>query len=161
MLCLKGILTTTPIRRNPIRDNNINVYNSTVTSGSDSILESNTAFFGNSNEPSDYTGPGDVALSFTDSSSSDYAMKNNVYFSNSTLIGDVAFTSNWNANFDTIGHDSNGDGVADTNLGWADDSLNVDELNLTLDNGSKWVGGLLSMLRLSTQQICLMLQPIA
>ena len=121
-------------------DNNINVYNSTVTSGSDSILESNTAFFGNSNEPSDYTGPGDVALSFTDSSSSDYAMKNNVYFSNSTLIGDDAFTSNWNANFDTIGHDSNGDGVADTNLGWADDSLNVDELNLTLDNGSKWVG---------------------
>ncbi|EGT0623401.1 MULTISPECIES: autotransporter outer membrane beta-barrel domain-containing protein [Citrobacter] len=121
-------------------DNNINVYNSTVTSGSDSILESNTAFFGNSSEPSDYTGPGDVALSFTDSSSSDYAMKNNVYFSNSTLIGDVAFTSNWNANFDTIGHDSNGDGVADTNLGWADDSLNVDELNLTLDNGSKWVG---------------------
>ncbi|HHZ7488278.1 autotransporter outer membrane beta-barrel domain-containing protein [Citrobacter freundii] len=121
-------------------DNNINVYNSTVTSGSDSILESNTAFFGNSNEPSDYTGPGDVALSFTDSSSSDYAMKNNVYFSNSALIGDVAFTSNWNANFDTIGHDSNGDGVADTNLGWADDSLNVDELNLTLDNGSKWVG---------------------
>ncbi|MES0289151.1 autotransporter outer membrane beta-barrel domain-containing protein [Citrobacter freundii] len=121
-------------------DNNINVYNSTVTSGSDSILESNTAFFGNSDEPSDYTGPGDVALSFTDSSSSDYAMKNNVYFSNSTLIGDVAFTSNWNANFDTIGHDSNGDGVADTNLGWADDSLNVDELNLTLDNGSKWVG---------------------
>ena len=121
-------------------DNNINVYNSTVTSGSDYILESNTAFFGNSDEPSDYTGPGDVALSFTDSSSSDYAMKNNVYFSNSTLIGDVAFTSNWNANFDTIGHDSNGDGVADTNLGWADDSLNVDELNLTLDNGSKWVG---------------------
>lgn len=121
-------------------DNNINVYNSTVTSGSDYILESNTAFFGNSDEPSDYTGPGDVALSFTDSSSSDYAMKNNVYFSDSTLIGDVAFTSNWNANFDTIGHDSNGDGVADTNLGWADDSLNVDELNLTLDNGSKWVG---------------------
>ncbi|WP_243273265.1 hypothetical protein, partial [Salmonella enterica] len=23
---------------------------------------------------------------------------------------------------------------------WADDGLNVDELNLTLDNGSKWVG---------------------
>ncbi|GIZ17006.1 MULTISPECIES: autotransporter outer membrane beta-barrel domain-containing protein [Citrobacter] len=120
-------------------DNNINVYDSTVTSGSNYILESNSAFFGNSDEPSDYTGPGDVALSFTDGSS-DYAMKNNVYFSNSTLMGDVAFTSTWNANFDTIGHDSNGDGVADTNLGWADDSLNVDELNLTLDNGSKWVG---------------------
>ncbi|WP_243273411.1 hypothetical protein, partial [Salmonella enterica] len=30
--------------------------------------------------------------------------------------------------------------VPDTNHGWADDGLNVDELNLTLDNGSKWVG---------------------
>ncbi|MQJ45556.1 hypothetical protein EI046_25115, partial [Escherichia coli] len=38
------------------------------------------------------------------------------------------------------GHDSNADGVLDTNGGWADDSLNVDELNITLDNGSKWVG---------------------
>lgn len=95
--------------------------------------------FGNSGEPSDYAGPGDVALSFTDGTS-DYAMKNNVYFSNSTLMGDVAFTSTWNANFDPNGHDSNGDGVKDTNGGWADDSLNVDELNITLDNGSKWVG---------------------
>lgn len=67
-------------------------------------------------------------------------MKNNVYFSNSTLMGDVAFTSTWNANFDPSGHDSNGDGVKDTNAGWVDDSLNVDELNITLDNGSKWVG---------------------
>lgn len=82
---------------------------------------------------------GDVALSFTDSTS-DYAMKNNVYFSNSTLMGDVAFTSTWNANFDPSGHDSNGDGVKDTNAGWVDDSLNVDELNITLNNGSKWVG---------------------
>ncbi|HCJ6371968.1 TPA: autotransporter outer membrane beta-barrel domain-containing protein [Citrobacter freundii] len=121
-------------------DNNINVYDSTVTSGSDVILEGNSGFFGHSDEPSDYTGPGDVALSFTDSNQSDYAMKNNVYFSNSTLMGDVKFTSTWNANFDPIGHDSNGDGVVDTNGGWADDSLNVDELNLTLDNGSKWVG---------------------
>ncbi|EAA9449613.1 autotransporter outer membrane beta-barrel domain-containing protein [Salmonella enterica subsp. enterica serovar Mokola] len=122
-------------------DNNINVSNSTVTSGSNTILESSGyGHFGNSDEPSDYTGPGDVALSFQDSSSSDYAMKNNAYFSNSTLMGDVAFTSTWNANFDPIGHDSNGDNVPDTNGGWADDGLNVDELNLTLDNGSKWVG---------------------
>ncbi|EGL5061383.1 autotransporter outer membrane beta-barrel domain-containing protein [Salmonella enterica] len=127
-------------------DNNVNVYDSTVTSGSDVILEnsdsgSGRGHFGNSGEPSDYTGPGDVALSFTDSKGgSDYAMKNNVYFSNSTLMGDVEFTSTWNGNFDPDGHDSNGDGARDTNGGWADDSLNVDELNLTLDNGSKWVG---------------------
>ncbi|NAL44259.1 autotransporter outer membrane beta-barrel domain-containing protein, partial [Escherichia coli] len=121
-------------------DNNINVSNSTVTTGSNTVLESSGyGHFGNSGEPSDYAGPGDVALSFTDSTS-DYAMKNNVYFSNSTLMGDVAFTSTWNANFDPSGHDSNGDGVKDTNAGWVDDSLNVDELNITLDNGSKWVG---------------------
>lgn len=121
-------------------DNNINVSNSTVTTGSNTVLESSGyGHFGNSDEPSDYAGPGDVALSFTDGTS-DYAMKNNVYFSNSTLMGDVAFTSTWNANFDPNGHDSNGDGVKDTNGGWADDSLNVDELNITLDNGSKWVG---------------------
>ncbi|EGK6752012.1 autotransporter outer membrane beta-barrel domain-containing protein [Salmonella enterica subsp. enterica serovar Typhimurium] len=131
-------------------DNNINVFDSTVTSGSDYILDSayttdtgtfGTGHFGNSDEPSDYTGAGDVALSFTDDNgASDYAMKNNVYFSNSTLMGDVKFTSNWNANFDADGDDTNGDGVPDTNHGWADDGLNVDELNLTLDNGSKWVG---------------------
>ncbi|HFX4595926.1 TPA: outer membrane autotransporter barrel domain-containing protein, partial [Escherichia coli] len=124
-------------------DNNISVKDSTVTSGSDIILDSDTyvktGHFGNSSEPSDYTGPGDVAMSFTDSGS-DYAMKNNVYFSNSTLMGDVAFNSTWNSNFDPNGHDSNGDGLKDTNGGWTDDGLNVDELNLTLDNGSKWVG---------------------
>ncbi|HGZ1968544.1 TPA: autotransporter outer membrane beta-barrel domain-containing protein, partial [Escherichia coli] len=50
------------------------------------------------------------------------------------------FASTFNANFYPHGHDSNADGVLDTNGGWADDSLNVDELNITLDNGSKWVG---------------------
>ncbi|MEH1708919.1 hypothetical protein, partial [Salmonella enterica] len=95
---------------------NINVFDSTVTSGSDYILDSayttdtgtfGTGHFGNSDEPSDYTGAGDVALSFTDDNgTSDYAMKNNVYFSNSTLMGDVKFTSNWNANFDADGDDT-------------------------------------------------------
>ena len=28
----------------------------------------------------------------------------------------------------------------DTNGGWVDDAQNVDELNITLNNGSKWVG---------------------
>lgn len=123
-------------------DNNIVVTNSTVTSGAYSALES-TGFFGNSAEPSDYTGNGgadDVALSFNDSSASNYAMKNNVAFSNSTLTGDVVFASTWNANFDPAGHASVNGGVVDTNGGWVDDGLNVDELNITLDNGSKWTG---------------------
>ncbi|HKM98363.1 MAG TPA: autotransporter outer membrane beta-barrel domain-containing protein [Buttiauxella sp.] len=123
-------------------DNNISVVNSTVTSGAYTPLE-NKGFYGNSEEPSDYNGDGsvnDTALSFADSSASNYAMKNNVRFDHSTLMGDVAFNSTWNANFYPNGHDSTDDGVLDTNGGWADDSLNVDELNITLDNGSKWVG---------------------
>ncbi|MDU6682910.1 MAG: autotransporter outer membrane beta-barrel domain-containing protein [Enterobacteriaceae bacterium] len=123
-------------------DNNIVVVDSTVTSGSYDPLENN-GFYGNSAEPSDYTGSGgsnDVALSFADNSASNYAMKNNVSLSNSTLRGDVVFNSRWNANFYANGHDSNNDGVLDTNGGWIDDGLNVDELNITLDNGSKWTG---------------------
>lgn len=123
-------------------DNNIVVTDSTVTSGSYTPLE-NSGFYGNSEEPSDYNGNGganDVALSFTDSSASNYAMKNNVVFSNSTLTGDVAFSSTWNANFYPNGkYDDDGDFIS-TNGGWADDSLNVDELNIKLDNGSKWTG---------------------
>ncbi|MBJ3081304.1 autotransporter outer membrane beta-barrel domain-containing protein, partial [Salmonella enterica subsp. enterica serovar Derby] len=74
---------------------------------------------------------------------SNYSMKNNVYFDHSTLLGDVEFSSHWNNDgefFYSTGYDSNGDGVKDTNGGWIDDSQNVDELNITLDNGSKWIG---------------------
>lgn len=123
-------------------DNNIKVSNSTVTSGSQIPLEAD-GFFGNSAEPSDYTVDGDVALSFTDNAASHYSMKNNVNFDHSTLLGDVKFTSHWNNDgvfFYSAGHDTNGDGVLDTNGGWVDDAQNVDVLNLTLDNGSKWVG---------------------
>lgn len=127
-------------------DNNIKVSNSTVTSGSYTPLEEADGFFGNSAEPNDYNGDGsanDVALSFSDNAASNYSMKNNVNFDHSTLLGDVVFTSHWNNDgvfFYSTGHDSNNDGVLDTNGGWADDAQNVDELNITLDNGSKWVG---------------------
>lgn len=127
-------------------DNNINVSNSTVTSGSQTPLEESNGFFGKSAEPSDYAGNGgenDVALSFSDNAGSNYSMKNNVNFDHSTLLGDVEFTSHWNNDgvfFYSTGHDSNGDGVLDTNGGWVDDAQNVDELNITLNNGSKWVG---------------------
>lgn len=131
-------------------DNNISVSNSTVTSGSEIPLEDDydgaKYFFGNSAEPSDYNGDGsvnDVALSFSDNADSNYSMKNNVYFDHSTLLGDVEFSSHWNNDgefFYSTGYDSNGDGVKDTNGGWIDDGQNVDELNITLDNGSKWIG---------------------
>jgi len=123
-------------------DNNISVSNSTVTSGSVESLETR-GFYGNSREPSEYSGDGtvnDVALYFSDSSASHYSMKNNVNFDNSTLLGDVVFESTFNAGFYPQGYDSNSDGAKDTNGGWADDALNVDELNITLDNGSKWTG---------------------
>ncbi|MCF3281504.1 autotransporter outer membrane beta-barrel domain-containing protein, partial [Escherichia coli] len=61
-------------------DNNINVSNSTVTSGSQTPLEESNGFFGKSAEPSDYAGNGgenDVALSFSDNAGSNYSMKNN------------------------------------------------------------------------------------
>lgn len=84
-----------------------------MTSGSVTTLE-DSGFYGNSAEPSDYSGNGeanDVALYFSDSAASNYSMKNNVYFSNSTLLGDVVFASTFNANFYPQGHDSNADGV--------------------------------------------------
>ncbi|MCV5289479.1 hypothetical protein OFB97_29510, partial [Escherichia coli] len=53
-------------------DNNISVIDSTVTSGSVTTLE-DSGFYGNSAEPSDYSGKGganDVALYFSDSAAS-------------------------------------------------------------------------------------------
>lgn len=134
-------------------DNNVVVKDSAITSGSYTPLE-NEGFYGKSPEPSDYSGNiaynadsagnivpnDDTAMSFSDNSASNYSMKNKVSLSNSTLTGDVVFNSSWNANFYANGHDSNNDGVLDTNGGWIDDGLNVDELNITLDNGSKWTG---------------------
>jgi hypothetical protein len=102
--------------------------------------------------------PNDVALSFADNSASNYAMKNNVSLSNSTLRGDVVFNSRWNANFYANGHDSNNDGVLDTNGGWIDDGLNVDELNITLDNGSKWTGAAIFSYDAIGPAICMTLQ---
>lgn len=117
-------------------DNNIVVTDSAITSGSYTPLE-NRGSYGHSFEPGKIGG---TALSFYDNSASSYAMKNNVSLSNSTLTGDVVFNSTWNNNFDENGHSTIASGVINTNGGWADDSLNVDELNITLDNGSKWSG---------------------
>lgn len=122
-------------------DTNITVNDSVLTSGSYSEL-GNNSFYGQSDKPSDYgsrtgstTNPDDdVALSVT-ATAQDNSMKTNAVFNNSTIKGDVTFASSFDNNYHERGIDSNGDGVKDTN-GWDD----TDELNLTLDNGSKWVG---------------------
>ncbi|EEW4358064.1 autotransporter outer membrane beta-barrel domain-containing protein [Escherichia albertii] len=126
-------------------DNSIKVVDSTVTSGATEQLEKGTGHFGHSAEPSDYDGSSsytadDVALAFVDNAASDYRMVNNVEFDHSTLQGDVAFSSTFNANFGFT--DVNKDGVYDSNAGWATDDQNVDHLSLTLNN-SKWVGAAL------------------
>ncbi len=129
-------------------DNTITVNDSTVTSGSwTEDSEQQDGHFGNSAEPSDYSGDGrvgyhsnDNALEFIDDSSSDYRMVNNVTFNNSQLMGDVYFQSTaWNNNFDYIGHPTDTDSNVYTHGGWIDDR-NVDHLTLTL-NHTKWVGG--------------------
>ena len=128
-------------------DNTITVNDSTVTSGSWTEDEQQDGHFGNSAEPSDYSGDGrvgyhsnDNALEFIDDSSSDYRMVNNVTFNNSQLMGDVYFQSTWNNNFDYIGHPTDTDSNVYTHGGWIDDDQNVDHLTLTL-NHTKWIGG--------------------
>jgi outer membrane autotransporter protein len=146
---------------------NITVTDSSVTSGSWTELDT-TGFYGQSEKPSDYNGAttmavnydvngdgtvdnsdqivnmNDVALAAIDNASSEESMKTNATFSNSTLTGDVLFVSTFNTGFAPAGQDTNADGVIDSNMGYSDDSLNQDEMNLTLDNGSKWVGAAIS-----------------
>ena len=122
-------------------DNTLTVNDSSLTSGSYTELQT-TGFYGQSDKPSDYgnisaagSQADDVALSVVANATADNAMKTNAVFNNSTIAGDVAFVSTFDENYYVGGYDSNADGVLDTN-GWDD----TDELNVTLDNGSKWVG---------------------
>lgn len=122
-------------------DNNLTVNDSVLSSGSYSELQT-SGFYGQSDKPSDYgnisangTAADDVALSVVANAAADNAMRTNATFNNSTITGDVVFVSSFDHNYYVGGRDSNGDGVNDTN-GWDD----TDELNLTLNNGSKWVG---------------------
>lgn len=129
-------------------DNNINVVDSTVTSGSINWNEEDNkgGHFGNSAEPSDYSGSlssdsftNDTALAFFDDATSDYRMVNTATFTNSELLGDVYFKSTWNHDFDPTGHLVTDSTNTWTHGGWADDDQNVDHLTLTLNN-SKWIG---------------------
>lgn len=129
------------------------VKDSVVTSGSLSD-EGTSGFYGRTGKASDYSNTytaDDIALAVV-ASDADNAMQTTATFDHSTLTGDVLFSSTFDNNFggydyldanNNIAHvdayDRNGDGVLDSN-GWD----NTDRLDLTLTNGSKWVGAAIS-----------------
>ena len=148
---------STGVNSSEVFNNTITVKDSTVTSGSWTD-EGTTGWFGNTGNASDYNGKSnfvtvdtdgdgvadstiaswdDVALAVVAHPNADNAMQTTADFSNSTLMGDVIFSSNFDENFFPRGADSyrDADGEVDTN-GWD----GTDRLDLTLNNGSKWVG---------------------
>ncbi|EAB7041582.1 autotransporter outer membrane beta-barrel domain-containing protein, partial [Salmonella enterica subsp. enterica] len=135
---------STGVNSGEVFNNTINVANSTVTSGSWSD-EGIEGWFGNTGNASDYNGidrnANDVALAIIAHPNADNAMQTTATFDNSTLMGDVFFSSNFDENFFPNGADSyrDADGDLDTN-GWD----GTDRLDLTLNNGSKWVGAAMS-----------------
>ncbi|HBN2068029.1 TPA: autotransporter adhesin EhaB [Escherichia coli] len=149
---------STGVNSGEVFNNTINVANSTVTSGSWSD-EGTEGWFGNTGNASDYNGidwsdvwsdgwradwnadADDVALAIIAHPNADNAMQTTATFDNSTLMGDVFFSSNFDENFFPNGADSyrDADGDLDTN-GWD----GTDRLDLTLNNGSKWVGAAMS-----------------
>lgn len=134
---------STGVNSGEVFNNTIVVKDSVVTSGSLSD-EGTEGWFGRSGKASDYANEmtaDDIALSVVANSLADNAMQTTANFSNSTLTGDVLFSSNFDENFFPNGADSyrDTDGTPDTN-GWD----GTDRLDLTLDNGSKWVGAAIS-----------------
>lgn len=119
------------------------VKDSVLTSGAYSDLGT-TGFYGQSAKPSDYgetnaTAADDAALIVT-ANSVDNAMQTTATFDHSTVTGDILFTSTFDNNFYKDGDpatDTTNDGVYNpTTNGWDD----TDKLDVTLTNGSKWVG---------------------
>lgn len=139
---------STGVNSSEVFNNTINVANSTVTSGSWSD-EGTSGWFGNTTNASDYSGStgngvfnaDDVAISAIANPYADNAMQTTVNLSNSTLMGDVLFSSNFDENFFPNGADSyrDVDSAVDTN-GWD----GTDRMDVTLNNGSKWVGAAIS-----------------
>ena len=135
---------STGVNSSEVFNNTITVKDSTVTSGSWTD-EGTTDWFGNTGNASDYNGNGwiadDIALAVIAHPAADNAMQTTATFDNSTLMGDVLFSSNFDENFFPHGRDSyrDADGDVDTN-GWD----GTDRLDLTLNNGSKWVGAVMS-----------------
>lgn len=132
----------TGVNSGEVFNNTITVTDSTVTSGSWTD-EGTSGWFGNTGNASDYSGEyarDDIAIAAIASPYADNAMQTTVNLSNSTLMGDVVFSSNFDENFFPNGADSYRDADVDTN-GWD----GTDRIDVTLNNGSKWVGAAMSM----------------
>ncbi|POZ14876.1 autotransporter outer membrane beta-barrel domain-containing protein [Lelliottia aquatilis] len=119
------------------------VKDSVLTSGAYSDLGTN-GFYGQSAKPSDYgetnaTAADDAAL-IVASGASDNAMQTTATFDHSTITGDILFSSTFDNNFYENGDpqtDTTDDGIYNpTTNGWD----GTDKLDVTLTNGSKWVG---------------------
>ncbi|MRS17042.1 autotransporter outer membrane beta-barrel domain-containing protein [Enterobacteriaceae bacterium RIT691] len=135
---------TTGVNSGEVFNNTIVVNDSSVTSGSLSD-EGTEGWYGRTGNASDYANKvtaDDVALAVIANPAADNAMQTTATFNNSTLTGDVVFSSNFDENFFPNGADSyrDTDATPDTN-GWD----GTDRLDLTLDNGSKWVGAAMSV----------------
>ncbi|MDL4617378.1 autotransporter adhesin EhaB [Citrobacter amalonaticus] len=140
---------STGVNSNEVFNNTVTVTDSTVTSGSWTD-EGTSGWFGNNGNASDYSGKvtaDDIALAVIANPAADNAMQTTAYFSNSTLMGDVVFSSNFDENFFPNGADSYRDTDADVDTnGWD----GTDRMDLTLDNGSKWVGAAMSVHQVDT-----------
>ena len=119
------------------------VKDSVLTSGAYSDLGT-SGFYGQTAKPSDYgetnaTAADDAAL-IVAASASDNAMQTTATFDHSTVTGDILFSSTFDNNFYENGDpatDTTEDGVYNpTTNGWD----GTDKLDVTLTNGSKWVG---------------------
>lgn len=140
---------STGVNSSEVFNNTIAVTDSTLTSGSWTD-EGTTGWFGNTSNASDYSGTytaDDIALAAIANPNADNAMQTTATFNNSTLMGDVLFSSNFDENFFPNGADSYRDTDADLDTnGWD----GTDRLDLTLNNGSKWVGAAMSVHQVDT-----------
>lgn len=140
---------STGVNSGEVFNNTITIADSTVTSGSWSD-EGSSGWFGNTGNASDYSNTAtadDVAIAAIANPLADNAMQTTVNLSNSTLMGDVVFSSDFDENFFPNGADTyrDTDGNVDTN-GWD----GTDRMDLTLNNGSKWVGAAMSVHQVDT-----------
>lgn len=119
------------------------VKDSVLTSGAYSDLGTN-GFYGQTAKPSDYgetnASAADDAALIVAAGASDNAMQTTATFDHSTVTGDILFSSTFDNNFYENGDpatDTTEDGVYNpTTNGWD----GTDTLDVTLTNGSKWVG---------------------
>ncbi|EHW2786135.1 autotransporter adhesin EhaB [Escherichia coli] len=135
---------STGVNSSEVFNNTITVKDSTVTSGSWTD-EGTTGWFGHTGNASNYSNmltADDVAIAAIANPYADNAMQTTVTLDNSTLMGDVVFSSNFDENFFPQGANSyrDADGDVDTN-GWD----GTDRMDVTLNNGSKWVGAAMSV----------------